>query len=161
MQLGLPMLLLVVSCKGPQVAAVPREATGHTQESWFADRAAALGLTLEQARARDAALAEHAPPEVGSDAGLLAIEGAALWQTMCAPCHGLKGDLAGVDVAGFEVKPRNWSGVGPSFGFFFGGDKMRAGIYRSIKDGKGQMPAFGAILAREQVWALVRHIEGL
>lgn len=84
-----------------------------------------------------------------------------LWQSTCAPCHGLKGDLEGVDVSAFKKPPRDWSGIGPSFGFFFGGDKMRAGIYRSIHDGKDQMPAFGEILSSEQIWALVHHIEGL
>ncbi|MCA9542738.1 MAG: cytochrome c [Myxococcales bacterium] len=39
---------------------------------------------------------------------------------------------------------------------------MRRGIYRSIAEGKGAaMPAWGTRLAREQIWALVRHIEAL
>jgi|GEM_PF-3042814 len=84
-----------------------------------------------------------------------------LWRSACAPCHGLKGDLEGVDLSVFKKPPRDWSGIGPSFGFFFGGDKMRAGIYRSIHDGKDQMPAFAEILSSEQIWALVHHIEGL
>ncbi|MCA9561081.1 MAG: cytochrome c [Myxococcales bacterium] len=47
-------------------------------------------------------------------------------------------------------------------GFTFGGDAMRRGIYRSIAEGKGEgMPAWGGRLSREQMWALVRHIESL
>jgi mono/diheme cytochrome c family protein len=51
-------------------------------------------------------------------------------------------------------------------GFFFGGDSMRAGIYRRISEGgevkdsqPSEMPAWRDTLAREQIWALVRHIE--
>ena len=51
-------------------------------------------------------------------------------------------------------------------GFFFGGDKMRAGLFKRIqeggepKDGKpSDMPAWSSSLSREQTWALVRHLE--
>ena len=61
-----------------------------------------------------------------------------------------------------EPPPRAWGGMGARMGFLFGGDKMRAGIYRSIDQGRGTgvMPAWGGQLSREQIWALVRHIEG-
>ena len=59
------------------------------------------------------------------------------------------------------IEPRAWGTMGTSMGFFFGGDRMRAGIYRTVADGRPpNMPAWGAQLSREQLWALVRHIEG-
>ena len=57
--------------------------------------------------------------------------------------------------------PRDWTGMGVRMGFFFGGDKMRAGIFRRIRDGVPPgMPGWDSALSREQIWALVRHLEG-
>lgn len=45
-------------------------------------------------------------------------------------------------------------------GFFFGGDAMRAGIYRVIAERLApSMPAFGETLSCGQIWALFAHIE--
>ena len=55
---------------------------------------------------------------------------------------------------------RTWTGMGATMGFTFGGDGMRAGVFRSIAAGKGTaMPPWGGVLAREQIQALVTHIE--
>ncbi len=56
--------------------------------------------------------------------------------------------------------PQSWGGVGPRMGFFFGGDAMRAGIYRVIAERLApSMPAFGETLSCGQIWALFAHIE--
>lgn len=162
MRAGLLLLLsLSLSACGAGQAKISPERVGHPGESWWAYRASLTpGQTVAQAKVADAALSEAAPPEEGPHRLALAQEAAALWRDLCAPCHGSRGDLEGVDLSAFDKPPRRWDGMGPSFGFFFGGDKMRAGIYRSIRDGKDAMPPFGPVLSREQLWALVRHIEG-
>lgn len=84
---------------------------------------------------------------------------AEIWQAACSFCHGVDG-----------TPPPEWAGkgmrrfgtFGMRMGFFFGGDKMRAGIARTIAEGKGtEMKAFKGHLTPEEISALVRHIEGL
>ena len=146
-----------VGCGGPTQYAVTAEtAEVHLGDAWFVYRAETLGITPEAARARDASLSEDTPPESWDTP--LSKEAASLWLKNCAMCHGVNGDLQGA----VEMDPpaRKWGTFGTSMGFLFGGDKMRAGIYRTIRDGRGQMPAWGRRYSREQIWALVRHIEG-
>lgn len=158
-RLGLVVLALV-GCSGPTQAVAPPDASTHLGEDWFVFRAADLGISVDEARRRDAALSEVEPPE--SDP-TLATEAAALWTNLCARCHGVDG--RGVDELDLRPEPKKWGGFGVRMGFFFGGDKMRAGIYRQIRDGPDRegpsaMPAWGEALSREQIWALVGHIEG-
>ena len=88
----------------------------------------------------------------------MAGEAAALWGTLCARSHGVDG----APVVPAPPIPRDWSGMGMRMGFFFAGDKMRAGIYRRIRDGSPPaMPGWKTSLSREQIWALVRHLEGV
>lgn len=84
---------------------------------------------------------------------------AEIWLAACAFCHGVDGN-----------PPPEWAGkgmrrfgtFGMRMGFIFGGDKMRAGIARTIAEGKGTgMKAFRGHLTSEEITALVRHIEGL
>ncbi len=144
-------------CGGPAQYAVTQEtAEVHLGDDWFAYRAQGLGISVDEARARDAAISEQTPPEVWDDQ--LRREAASLWLMNCATCHGVKGDLEGS--LSLDPAPRKWGTFGTAMGFLFGGDKMRAGIYRTIRDGRGQMPAWGQRYAREQIWGLVNHIEG-
>lgn len=149
---------MVAGCSGPNQASVTSDtAQVHLGADWFAYRADGLSISVDEARARDAALDEDAPPEGLWDAQL-ARESASLWLTRCALCHGADGDLEGA--VQMDPPARKWGTFGTTMGFLFGGDKMRAGIYRTIRDGKGQMPGWGDRLAREQIWGLVAHIEG-
>ena len=151
-------------CSGPQQAIVAADAMPHLGPTWFSYRAQTLGIDAEAAKARDGALPEDAPPADAVFDRALAEESALIWREQCARCHGLNGRLEGVPP--MEPEPKRWGGMGPQMGFFFGGDKMRAGIYRSIADGKKAesgkitMPAWRGVLSREQMWGLVRHIEG-
>ena len=159
------VLLLLASCAGPRPPVIGPDMTPHPGEAWFAYRAASLGITEQEARARDADLPTAGPPAEGTLDLTVAREAAALWRDVCAACHGLEGKLEGAPP--MEPKPKVWGTFGVRMGFLFGGDKMRAGIYRSIAEGKrapdGQvtMPGWGAALSREQLWGLVQHIEGL
>lgn len=84
---------------------------------------------------------------------------AEIWQAACSFCHGIDGN-----------PPPEWAGkgmrrfgtFGMRMGFFFGGDKMRAGIARTIAEGKGtEMKPFKGHLTEAEIKALVRHIENL
>lgn len=160
--------LLVVGtagCAGPQQARIGPEDGPHLGAAWFAHRAQSLGLTPEAAEARDRALPTETPPPDETFDATTGAEAAALWRDLCASCHGAQGRLEGVPE--LEPAPRKWGSFGVRMGFFFGGDKMRAGIYRKIAEGsedpqpgRAVMPPWGQTLSREQIWALVRHIEG-
>lgn len=82
-----------------------------------------------------------------------------IWQAACSFCHGTDG-----------TPPEMWANkgmrkfgtLGMKMGFFFGGDKMRAGIAKTIENGKGtEMRPFKDHLTPAEIQALVRHIEGL
>lgn len=161
--------LLLVSCgAGPVRPAgpVPTEPP-LVGDAFFAARATALGLSPEAARARDAGISESTPPEAAPDA-MLAANAAVLWTSLCAQCHGATGRLEGVPPSPPDApRPRELGTTGMAMGFFFGGDKMRAGLYRKIAYGQppadkpSPMPPWAGTLAREQIWALVAHIEDL
>ncbi len=163
--LALPCTLSCAATLAPRPGV---EATPHLGESWFTYRAQGLGITVAEAKARDEALPEDDVPEGFYDQQTAA-EGAALWGSLCASCHGIDGRVDEELAATMNPPPREWGGMGPAMGFFFGGDAMRAGIYRSIRDGAKPddpsqpqvMVPWGPVLAREQIWALVYHIESL
>ncbi len=151
----------------PTAALVAPSIDDLVREAWLARRAGQLGVSLDEARRRDAALSVEIPPGVTTDDAQTRAEAAAIWGRICASCHGVTGRLDGA-LQKTDPPPRTWGGMGARMGFFFGGDRMRAGIYRSIaeggpvRDGKpSPMPAWGTTFAREQIWALVRHIESL
>ncbi len=82
-----------------------------------------------------------------------------IWRAACSFCHGIDGK-----------PPAAWAGkgmrkfgtFGMKMGFFFGGDKMRAGIAKTIAHGKGtEMRPFKDHLTQAEIEALVRYIEHL
>jgi mono/diheme cytochrome c family protein len=146
-------------CAKPERLEAPVELTPHLGEAWYSYRAATLGITPEAAVTRDLAISELRPPELDRIARL---EAAAVWRDHCASCHGIDGDAP--PRAG--PAPRSWGTVGSRMGFRFGGDSMRAGLYRKIQDGGktvegrvSDMPSWRRLLSREQTWALVERIE--
>lgn len=153
--------LVLVGCAGP--TQPPADGSQpHLGEDWYVFRAADLGISVEAVRQRDRTISNLVPPPLDRT---MAVEGAALWRELCAKCHGVDG--RGVPDATFVPPPKKWGGMGVRMGFFFGGDKMRAGVYRRIRHGgigteeiPSVMPAWREHLSREQTWALVRHIEG-
>jgi mono/diheme cytochrome c family protein len=157
------LLALLTGCGGVKHATVPAGYELHLGDGRFEHRANTLGVSVEEAKARDLALSEEEPPETVDEHA--SVEAAAIWRDLCGACHGPNGDPEEAP-SKQEVEPRDWTGMGPAMGFFFGGDGMRAGIYRRIRDGgdaegrPSRMPAWGRQLSREQIWALVRHIEG-
>ncbi|WP_243394708.1 c-type cytochrome [Leptospira adleri] len=79
-----------------------------------------------------------------------------LWEQKCAVCHGVDG----TPKDSVLPRPKKLRGFGIKMGFFFGGDKMREGIFKTIRDGKNQtMPSFKEELTEEEIRALVKRIE--
>ncbi len=156
----LVVVMLVGGCARRVAQSDLKEPTPHFGDDWFAYRAKGLGLaTPDEAKARDAAISDTVPP-AESDEQLKA-EGEAIWLQICASCHGKTARKEGVVYPPGQKEPRKWGGMGAAMGFFFGGNKMRAGLYRTIHDGKPDTPmvSFGPTLAREQIWALVFFLE--
>ncbi|WP_332476466.1 c-type cytochrome [Leptospira ainlahdjerensis] len=79
-----------------------------------------------------------------------------LWDQKCAVCHGVDG----TPKDSVFPRPKKLRGFGIKMGFLFGGDKMREGIFKTIRDGKNQtMPSFKEELSEEEIRALVKRIE--
>jgi mono/diheme cytochrome c family protein len=157
--------ILATACGGGLRVSAPPGATANLGDAWYEHRGRELGISVDEARRRDVTLPEEEPPESYGEDERLARESAVLWATLCAQCHGPEGEPA--ETLQMDPPPRRWGTFGTSMGFFFGGDKMRAGIYRRIRDGgepregvSSAMPPWGAVLSREQIWGLVAHIEG-
>jgi mono/diheme cytochrome c family protein len=156
---------LLCGCSGSTTSSSGTENEGPlpTGPDWIKERAEILGLSAQEAADRDRELSESEPPEYLEDTGHLRRHSVRLWADTCALCHGLGGDPPSPFDKGDG--PRTFGTVGMSMGFFFGGDKMRAGLFRVIKYGRSHpaprpsMPAFGESLAKEEIWGLVRHIE--
>ncbi|MCS6972776.1 MAG: cytochrome c [Leptospiraceae bacterium] len=87
------------------------------------------------------------------------VRAAEIWRASCAFCHGIDGNPP-PEWAAKGI--RRFGTLGMKLGFFFGGDKMRAGIARTIAEGKGsEMKPFKDYLTPQEIAALVRHIENL
>jgi len=153
------LVLVLAGCAATRPQPSPH-AKPHLGDEWFVWRASTLGISADQARARDAALPDGtdgtAPPAGTLDENT-ELEAAILWSKQCARCHGEDGIPPPPEEG--RPQPRAWDGMGPTMGFAFGGDKMRAGIYKTISRGRGSMPGWGDTLSREQIWALVAQVE--
>ena len=155
-------LLGLLGCSKPERVEAPPEALPHYGDAWFAFRGASLGISVAAAQSRDATIpADHPPATLDRTT---AVEAAAIYRSVCVVCHGPGGEPPEKQPSG-GAPPRAWGGSA-RMGFFFGGDKMRAGLFKRIqeggepRDGKASdMPAWASTLSREQTWALVRHLE--
>lgn len=84
---------------------------------------------------------------------------AEIWRAACSFCHGIDGTPP---PEWAKKGMRRFGTFGMKMGFWFGGDKMRAGIARTIAEGKGtEMKPFKHHLTPQEIAALVRYIEGL
>lgn len=157
--LALLLCLVLTACSATTPPKPAADAEPHVGEEWFAWRANTLGISVEDAKARDARLPDGtdgtAPPDGTLDANTQ-MEAAILWSQECARCHGIDGKPPPAGEG--QVQPKAWGGMA-AMGFLMGGDAMRAGVYKTIDQGKGTMAGWGDALSREQIWALVAHIE--
>ena len=164
-------LFLILSCmvlgSCTHKAPLPKYDTDfpHDKNGWIKWRAQQLHTEPQAVQIQDQKMdAQHKPSNY--EAPYLLEEGASLWQVHCTSCHGPKGNS---NPQNWQPKPRKLGSMGLKMGFFFGGDKMRAGIFHKIKTGQSlkktkttpQMPAFEGALRNEQIWALVLFLENI
>lgn len=154
------------SCAGPSRVTAPSGSAVMLRDAWYETRAKELGVSAEETRAKDETFSEESPPGEEQVSAAARVQAASIWAEQCSRCHGADGEPP-EKTEHPGAPPRAWGTMGTSMGFFFGGDKMRAGIYRTIAKGGAKkedgtlsaMPAWGDSFSREQLWALVYHIE--
>jgi mono/diheme cytochrome c family protein len=100
-------------------------------------------------------------PAVDAPTALRADVAANLYARSCAPCHGTRGEGNGYNAAFLPVRPtahadKAYMSARSDDALF---DAIYAGGY--IMNRSNRMPPFGRSLAREQIWALVRHLRVL
>ena len=88
-------------------------------------------------------------------------EGAALYKTYCAQCHGIHGNGKGINVRDMSVQPRDHTDAKEM------GARSDADLFKAIKEG-GQsisksvlMPPWAPVLADEEIHALVAYLREL
>lgn len=83
-------------------------------------------------------------------------EGRALYLAHCAVCHGEDGSGRG-SMAAYETYPQIGSFRDEKYASYSSGK-----MFRSIRLGQGNMPAFGNILTAREIWCLaafIRHLQ--
>ena len=87
--------------------------------------------------------------------------GAALYETYCAQCHGMHGNGKGINVRDMSVQPRDHTDAKEM------GARSDADLFKAIKEG-GQsisksvlMPPWGPALSDEQIHTLVAYLREL
>lgn len=161
--LTLAMLVAAAtSCSSLDISEDTYKESPLDKDAWLAKRAELLNLSEQEAAQRDQSLDKSGLESVKFDDHLLA-DAARRWRTSCAGCHGIQGKLK--NVIPQEPAPRKLGTFGMTMGFTFGGDKMRAGIFKVIKNGKKRpdgtisMTGWKETLSNEQTWGLVYFIE--
>ncbi len=130
----------------------------HLEDKWWPFRSEYLGVSIADARARDARISSW-PPENFWDEQT-AIEAVSIWSALCNECHGGRRKLK--DALDMPPPPPGW-GVGD--GLFFGRSRPYAEIFKIVfnggpeRDGKpSEMPNWGVRISREQIWSLIYFI---
>ncbi len=175
--------LLLVACAGPQPvdrAARPGDESAYARalltqdndpaKAFLAMRADELGISLDQASARDLALSTTRNPFNARRDPAAVSRGAVVYRHHCADCHGLNADgrgtrlpnpLTQADFHDFSHRfaatlhggaPRTWF------------KKITGGYTAEKPDPDGvypEMPAFDRTLAREQVWLAITYLQSL
>jgi mono/diheme cytochrome c family protein len=93
------------------------------------------------------------PPTGGTPAG--GDLGAKVYAERCVLCHGPEGKGDGAGAAGLDPKPRNHTD-----GAYMNAQSDEA-LINVIKNGKGNMPAWGSILSDEEINAVLKHVRSL
>jgi mono/diheme cytochrome c family protein len=81
--------------------------------------------------------------------------GQALYAEKCALCHGPNGKGDGPGAAALDPKPRNHTD-----GTYMNAQSNES-LLSVIKDGKGQMPAWGATMSDEEMHAVLAYVRTL
>lgn len=92
---------------------------------------------------------------LGCEGGTPLERGTRTFQRSCAPCHGADGRKGSATVLGFNPPPRDLTD------HEFHTQRSDEQLRRSIRLGKGQMPAFAAILGDEDISNVILFIRSL
>jgi cytochrome c553 len=92
---------------------------------------------------------------LGCEGGTPLERGTRTFQRSCSPCHGADGRKGSATVLGFNPPPRDLTD------HEFHAQRSDEQLRRSIRLGKGQMPAFGAILDDEDISSVILFIRTL
>lgn len=136
----------------------------HTREAWLLQASVNDKVSLKEQTKKDNQLGEYEVPHFLKQDPKTMREAKAIWRDTCSACHGMTGKS--IKLKNSDVQSRNFGTMGMSMGFLFGGDKMRAGIFRKISQGSNAnrtdlMPSYNQKLSRQQIWGLVFFIESL
>jgi cytochrome c5 len=91
----------------------------------------------------------------GCDGGTPLERGTRIFQRTCSPCHGSDGRKGSATVLGFNPPPRDLTDHD------FQAQRTDDQLRRSIRLGKGQMPAFGGVLDDGDVSAVITFVRSL
>ena len=172
--------LVIVACSGLGQAIVLEDETAygevlraHGQDpasAYLSMRASELGISQEEAAARDLALSTTKNPFNARKDPIAVSRGAVVYKRHCADCHGVNADGRGkllpetVALADFHDFSHRFAvtlhGGAPRSWF----KKITEGYAQEEADGDtayAVMPAFGDTLAREQVWLVVTYLQSL
>lgn len=140
----------------PDVSRLPI----HINEEWWPFRAQQLGLTEDEAKARDGRLSRTQAPRGFWDQQT-ALEAVSVWTVLCNECHGGRRHLE--DALDMPPPPPTW---GQGEGLFFGNRRTYQHVFKAVHDGGPQrapgqptMPAWKNILPTEMMWALLYFLE--
>ncbi len=154
-------LLLALGCAtstGPTESIEPDAPRPKVGAAWFKLRAEQLGVSMDAAKARDAAFdPSNAPDDFWNPE--TAINTGAVWNALCAECHG--GQLDPRDAAKFPAPSPGWA---KGTGQMFAEPRPLPAAYAKVFDGSDdpkKMPPWKDKLAREQIWALVHYVNQL
>jgi mono/diheme cytochrome c family protein len=81
--------------------------------------------------------------------------GAAVYAENCAACHGPDGQGDGREAAGLSVPPTSFTDQEIM------AQLSASDLYQSVKNGSGEMPAFGDRLSDDQIWAVSEYLRSL
>ena len=143
-------------------AGMPRQHLGERDARRVASYL--LALAGESGGPEYSSLVDPGHPAVSSlspDEGTEPTEGASLYARHCASCHGTQGRGDGFNAPNLPVPPTAHASA--ELMTARADDTLFDGIYAGayVLDGSTRMPAFGSLLTREQIRALVAHIRQL
>ena len=91
----------------------------------------------------------------GTPAAPAVLDGATLFKTRCAICHGPDGHGDGPTAKALNPKPRNFHDVA------YMNSRSDDSLLTVIRNGKGAMPKWGGVLKEEEIAELLKHVRSL
>jgi hypothetical protein len=132
----------------------------HINDAWWPFRAKSLGISVAQAKRRDAAMSMHEAPKDFWDAQT-ALEAVSVWTVLCNECHGGRRSLQ--EAQTMPVPAPAW---GHGEGLFFGNRRTYRHVFDIVYNGgpeqdgvRSEMIAWKRELSREMIWALLYFLE--